>query len=110
MSRRYYYKVHLEPKSHAKSKKRREQEKFKSRYNESSKVYRFIETVEKKTSIERIKVKSEGKDSEWRGETNNNACLLPFDFLPHGTEWALLMVTTLTIGNPSSASHLGARS
>lgn len=49
------YGMHLEPKSHAKSKKRREQEKFKSRYNESSKVYRFIETVAKKTSIERIK-------------------------------------------------------
>lgn len=32
-SRYYYYAVHLEPKSHAKSKKRGEQEKFKSRYN-----------------------------------------------------------------------------
>lgn len=105
MSRRYYYTVHLEPKSHAKSKKRREQEKFKSRYNESSKVYRFIETVAKKTSIERIK-----GEKILNGEEKPiimHAFCLSISF---HSEWALLMMRTLSTGNPSPASHLGERS
>lgn len=67
MPRRHYYKVHLELRSHAEKSFTRERRKKvvfleAGTWNESSKVYRFIENVESKKANKK-KVKScEGKD------------------------------------------------